>query len=254
MTKEYNIIGDIAGNYETMVSLLSKMPDAVPVSVGDMIDRGPHSKIVLDYFMEKGIAILGNHEHIMLDELDFMRSMRDGVSYHKYYQPGLWHTYWPDNRGGMRSNGGLATIKSFGNLKVEKGNMVASEDILDLIPQKYIEWIRNLPLYIQEDGLFISHAAKRPDWTLERCCQLGDSIWKPSGKYKDMESSLIWNRGSPRRQKGIFQVHGHMAGKTYWNWKDRDGQFGINLDSSKGRTMTGLHWPSMTVYEQNIID
>ena len=42
--------------------LLKKCPDYLPISVGDMIDRGPDSKKVLDFFMAGGKAILGNHE------------------------------------------------------------------------------------------------------------------------------------------------------------------------------------------------
>ena len=35
-----NLIGDIQGNYRTLLALLKQMPDDDPVSVGDMIDRG----------------------------------------------------------------------------------------------------------------------------------------------------------------------------------------------------------------------
>ena len=41
-----NLIGDIQGNYHTLRALLKQMPDEEPVSVGDMIDRGPRSKAV----------------------------------------------------------------------------------------------------------------------------------------------------------------------------------------------------------------
>ena len=61
-----NIIGDIAGNYLTFLALIKKMPDDPIVSVGDMIDRGPRSKEVLEWFMRHGSALLGNHEHLML--------------------------------------------------------------------------------------------------------------------------------------------------------------------------------------------
>ena len=46
------------------------MPEGETISVGDMIDRGPNSKEVVEYFMDPTInssAIFGNHEHLMVD-------------------------------------------------------------------------------------------------------------------------------------------------------------------------------------------
>ncbi|MEC9337269.1 MAG: metallophosphoesterase [SAR324 cluster bacterium] len=44
-----NPIGDIQGNYRTLLALLKQIPDDDPVSVGDMIDRGPRSMEVLEF-------------------------------------------------------------------------------------------------------------------------------------------------------------------------------------------------------------
>ena len=85
-----NIIGDIAGNYNTLMALLKQMPDEEVISVGDMIDRGPHSKQVLEWFMKNGTAVLGNHEHLLYT------SQTD--------------SYMADI---FLRNGGIATIQSF---------------------------------------------------------------------------------------------------------------------------------------------
>ena len=69
------------------------MPDEIPISVGDMIDRGPHSKEVLDFFLQNGKAILGNHEHMMLDHFN------GGGE----YQSRMWFL-----------NGGNTTLESLG--------------------------------------------------------------------------------------------------------------------------------------------
>ena len=76
----YNIIGDVHGEYKTLMALLKKMPDYQPLFLGDMIDRGPDSKKVLDFAMKHGKAVLGNHEHMMID------AYRKGG----YYQNSLW--------------------------------------------------------------------------------------------------------------------------------------------------------------------
>ena len=67
-----NIIGDIAGRYDELMLLLAKMPEAdLIVSVGDMVDRGPKSKEVIEFFMTnpKAYAIYGNHESMMYEHL-----------------------------------------------------------------------------------------------------------------------------------------------------------------------------------------
>ena len=66
----YNIIGDIAGRFDELMLLLAKMPEADKVIlVGDMVDRGPKSKEVIEWAMNNPnvIAIKGNHEDMMVD-------------------------------------------------------------------------------------------------------------------------------------------------------------------------------------------
>ena len=57
-----NLIGDIHGNYQTLLALLKQMPDEESVSVGDMIDRGPRSRKVLEFFMKPPLAYLQHGE------------------------------------------------------------------------------------------------------------------------------------------------------------------------------------------------
>ena len=40
---EFLAIGDVHGNYKTLMSLLKKSPDVLPISLGDEMDRGPRS-------------------------------------------------------------------------------------------------------------------------------------------------------------------------------------------------------------------
>ena len=53
-----------------LLALLRQMPDEEPISVGDMIDRGPRSYEVLDFFRMHGKALLGNHEHMMINHFN----------------------------------------------------------------------------------------------------------------------------------------------------------------------------------------
>ena len=121
-----NLIGDIQGNYRTLLALLKQMPDDDPVSVGDMIDRGPRSMEVLEFFWNHGKALLGNHEHMMLDY--FCDSGN--------YMPGLW-----------LMNSGDATLNSLG-LK-RSGSL----------PEILQDFLESLPLLLIRDGLLlVTHA------------------------------------------------------------------------------------------------
>lgn len=121
-----NIIGDIAGRYDELQELLKKMPEAdIILSVGDMIDRGPKSNQVIEWFMTnpKARAVYGNHEEMMVE------SVRQGTN-HSW----LW-------------NGGHSTVESY---KDADGNVD--------IPAEHIEWLEKLPMYFETDDLIVSHA------------------------------------------------------------------------------------------------
>src|SRR3990167_9116336 len=124
-----NIVGDIAGRYDQLLALLKKMPDDEVISIGDMIDRGPKSKEVIEWFMKNGKAILGNHEHMMLD------FYRNGG----YYEHGIWQ--W---------NGGSTTLTSFDPAERYRACAV--------VPEIVLSWVSKLPLYLEIDGYLISHS------------------------------------------------------------------------------------------------
>lgn len=126
-----NVISDIAGQYKAFRALLKKMPDQETLSVGDMIDRGPDSKKVVDWFMNHGTALLGNHEHMMVDWVF------NGRDYNK--------TIWS-------MNGGNATLTSYGFVEGESP---------PFFMLKAAEWMRKLPLKWENKDYFISHTFQR---------------------------------------------------------------------------------------------
>jgi len=58
------VIGDIHGCADTLDALLARIPDDRPIFfVGDLIDRGPASRQVIDRLIERGArGVCGNHE------------------------------------------------------------------------------------------------------------------------------------------------------------------------------------------------
>lgn len=126
------VIGDIHGCSKTFKKLLK---DVLKVTkedniylLGDYIDRGPDSKKVVKRIIKmkqngyKIFPIIGNHELLLLDSINFIEN------HHIWFQ-----------------NGAKYTLKSFG---INYAN--------ELKP-KYIEFFRNLPYYYIVDKFIIVH-------------------------------------------------------------------------------------------------
>lgn len=233
---EYNFIGDVHGRYRTLQALLAKMPaGAIPFSVGDMIDRGPESKKVLEFFYEKGQAVLGNHEHLMLDWIE-----SEGLG--RYYGFQLW---------GTRINGAAETIRSFDLDMTDLSNfmiMKANARLLYADNSELFYWLKNLPFHFENEELIVTHAPLNPTLSLDQCLDIGDECG-----IIQCGRSVLWNTGRPRR-KDRFQIHGHFANKKAGVLRDKDGVFGINLDSSRGEVLSGMHWPSKEIFTQDFLD
>lgn len=243
---EWNLIGDIHGDFKTLEKLVAKMPKAPFFSVGDMIDRGLRSKEVLEFFMQDGNkAVLGNHEHFMLD-FYYER---------KLYAKGIWL---------YRSNGGQSTVYSF-NKTIEAEHMlsngismqIAQWDLSyserlhsyifkikeEIFPKNIMEWVDSLPLYFEDDELFVSHApVSQASWDY-----LEDSKNHRASGCKD---NLLWNINHPKKREGRFMVHGHVRTDKAKRYPG----YGVGIDtwSGRGSKLTGMHWPSKKIYTVSV--
>lgn len=135
----YNIIADIAGRYDELLELIALMPKAdIIILVGDLVDRGPKSKEVVEWAMNTPdvITLKGNHEDMIVQS---------------YYDK------WDVDH--VR-NGGLATMASYGINEVKD------------YPKEHIDWMQKLPVFFfnRKEGLFVSHAPWIGD--------LGDYGWE----------------------------------------------------------------------------
>ena len=126
------LISDIHGCNETFRSALKsvalKKTDKL-ILLGDLIDRGPDTKGVLDYcfqLKDQGIKLIllkGNHEQMMLDALSSSKA------------ESLW----------LRS-GGKETLKSFGLTSVNQ------------VDTKYFHFIREMGYYVELEDFILVHA------------------------------------------------------------------------------------------------
>lgn len=127
------VIGDIHGCAATLRRLVDEIlipfPGDCIYLLGDLIDRGPDSKGVLDFIFElraRGLSVgsvRGNHEEMCLQASD------------DHYYQSLW-----------TANGGLATLESF------------QADGPGDIPHRYRELLDSFPLYILLNDFVIVHA------------------------------------------------------------------------------------------------
>lgn len=134
------VISDIHGMFDELQQLLKAVryrPTSDRLIVlGDLIDRGPRSREVLDFFMLLGkragsrLTILkGNHEDLCI------KAFRGGDIYGSNALS-LW-----------LMNGGDATVASLG----------------DADPGKYLAFMEQLPLYLESGDCIFVHGGVDPD-------------------------------------------------------------------------------------------
>lgn len=172
-------IGDIHGCYETFKELIRQIfnesSNPKIYIVGDIIDRGPNPKAVIDLIFDlkqKGHSIeciCGNHEDMLLQAYTTNLKISD--------------TKW-------QLNGAKSTICSFNpkanlNLKVK-----------ELIPYKYYKYLSSLPYFIELEDYIIVHAGLN---------------FKLNNPFSDFET-MLWTRKEQydvKASKGRKIIHGH---------------------------------------------
>ncbi len=207
------IIGDIAGQYKALLRLIRKSPKVdLILAVGDLVDRGPDSNRVIEYFMRRPKtteALLGNHEQMMYMACQPDAS-RDDVS--------IWYR-----------NGGLNTVQSYGQLPLD-------------VTQRHIKWISKRPLYYETDDLFVSHAP------VDFVNNLPDRFARDWDAVGLQDFSFIWNRYQPVAPQNKFMVHGHNSVLQEYYYEGK--MFGMCIDNSRNKQLVGLHWPSKEVFTE----
>ncbi|MGJ8602978.1 MAG: metallophosphoesterase [Marivita sp.] len=192
------VIGDVHGRIDLLTMLVDALPrDASIICVGDLIDRGDHSKEVLDFVRlhPQVTALMGNHEQLMLN---FLRD--------------------PDTQGRrwMR-NGGLQTLASFGIAGVTEAAgpetlIRARDDLFEAMDTDMVTWLAGLECIAWSGNVAVVHAGADPNTPLE---------------HHDPDT-FIWGHPDFRttpRSDGFWIVHGHTIVDGP---KMRDGRISID--------------------------
>lgn len=248
-SNDYNVVGDVTGYGKTLYALQAKMPKVPFIGLGDIIDRGPNSKLALDFFIDQNFeSCMGNHDHMMLWEKIKETNKVDK----RLYPPDCWG--WV---------GGEQTAQSFGFpcLPID----------VNKVEQKYWDFIANMPLRIDLPGFVLTHAPIGMSYAKH--------IFDLTQINKDpiiMNASVLWNRLGPYRPKkeknssvtkNKIQLYGHNSSKgVLWHtdkhlngiyreeFSKEDPAWGVCLDTWRMGYLTGLHLPTMEVYKQELID
>lgn len=188
-------IGDIHGRLDLLDRAVAAIErdvgthgsDALTVTLGDYIDRGPESCGVIERLAENPfptpyVALKGNHEAMLAD---FLGDPSRGL-------------HW-------RMQGGDQTLQSYGvaagRLMVGKANVDAAERLRAALPESHVTFLRSLRTSLTHGKFFFCHAGVRPGVPLER----------------QNEHDLLWIRAEFLNSAvdfGKIVVHGHTPARA----------------------------------------
>ena len=214
MTDPIYVVGDIHGQIGFLEQALDWIaadggPEAPVVFLGDLEDRGPDSRGVIERLMggmEAGRpwrVLKGNHDRM------FSRFLADGTVNDARIKSGVG---WLDKR-----LGGVATLASFG---VADADRRPSAEVLAeaqaAVPAQHRTFLAGLPTHIVAGSLLFVHAGILPGVPL-------------TGQIED---DLIWIRDdflNDRRAHPWLVVHGHTAIDMPFHYGNR-----VNMDGGAG--------------------
>jgi serine/threonine protein phosphatase 1 len=213
-------IGDIHGEIGLLDRLLDRLRrDAAPrlaegemvvmVFLGDLVDRGPDSRGVIDRLIRlegdlpPGCAcrfLRGNHEAAMLDFLDFPPRGAEWLGF-----------------------GGRETLASYGITALAEDSgaarlAVLRERMFEVFPPEHRNFLDALEPYAVYDDYVFVHAGLRPGRKLHRQT-LDDLLW--------IREPFL----SSRRREGRTVVHGHTVTTEVTFFPDRHAPARIGIDT-----------------------
>lgn len=219
-----NIIGDIAGEFETFLKLKSKMPKDNFILAGDIVDRGPDSCSMVQYCIdnEDTNLILGNHEDMMIDF---------------YYQMNRY------SRGTWMMNGGSATLKSYGLKRSNNSRWARNAKVLN-----HVDYLLRQPWVVDftepTDGTryIVSHAP------IKETNELESTIKETIHMFN---FGLLWNRSDKIiDMPGVCNIFGHNSFWGLQQFKRKDGtNHAICLDTSGTKVLTGYSTKTKQFYQ-----
>lgn len=204
-------IGDIHGCNTELQLLLQKLPlsrDTLVVFLGDYIDRGAHSKQVVETILalRKTVPVVtlkGNHESLLMDFLDQPDSAGAGV---------------------FILNGGSATLVSY---ETEPGRFA--------LPAEHEKFFRELRLNFETEDFYFVHAGV-PELPLSQLDDVGHEAQMLWIRAPFLSSQFAWKK---------IVVHGHTPTREPDIRKNR---INIDTGCVYNGHLTAIELPSKQIY------
>ncbi len=209
------VIADIHGQLDALEQALTRIDadggaDAETVFLGDLVDRGPDSRGVVERLMAGQVSgrrwrvLKGNHDRM------FERFVRTGVQLDERIKAtGL---VWLHSRLGGQETLASYGIDDAGSMPPERAFAAAGE----AVPAAHLDFIDRMPLFHRHGALLFVHAGILPGVTLEA----------------QVEDDLVWIRDpflNDTRAHPWLVVHGHTALEQPHHFGNR-----IDLDGGAG--------------------
>lgn len=179
-------------------------PDAPIIHVGDLVDRGAHSREVVEMMMRGQIAgkpwivLKGNHDRMFSLFVEGKRDHRLRADL-EYLHPRI---------------GGTTTLESYG---IAESETRQTQELMDeaqrKVPAGHIDFLNSLPAYHQRGELLFAHAGISPGIALED--QTEDDMCWIRAPFLDYTQPHPW-----------LVVHGHTAIDAPCHYGNR-----VNIDS-----------------------
>ncbi|MFL2785979.1 MAG: metallophosphoesterase family protein [Paracoccaceae bacterium] len=207
-------VGDIHGQLVQLEAALIAIAkdggkDAAVVFIGDLVDRGPDSRRVIELLISlcaegRNFTIIkGNHDRM------FEWFMQIPTRHDPRLLVGM---HWFHDR-----LGGRETMASYGVDVHDRRNLIdVHKDALEKVPQAHVDFLKSLNIkHVVNDKLFV-HAGIRPGVALDQ----------------QTEADLLWIRQEFHAHQGPHAhlvIHGHTPIDTPTHYGNR-----INLDGGAG--------------------
>lgn len=225
--KRHYVVGDIHGCFQEYLKLEEKIfEDAsthqvspVIISCGDLIDRGPQSRDVLEHFRKQSsngthLFVLGNHEVIMLEVLQAFRpDLFERVTLPSWFRPlnkafelekhliekASLQDYLNEHKESWLNQGGFETLQSYG---VDPNDPQSWNLVKEAMKHLILS-----PLVLEFEHFIVTHALP----TTEHLKWIGDD---DPLKQQKAAITLLWNRSLKFcKPKDKRWVSGHTPAK-----------------------------------------
>ncbi|MGO4908313.1 metallophosphoesterase [Pseudorhodobacter sp. W20_MBD10_FR17] len=209
-------IGDIHGHIDLLRAAHKRIAsdkaacgdqDAPIIHIGDLVDRGPDSKTVIEYLSngiaagENWVVLKSNHDRMFTDFLTDRHHQDPELKIeYSYLHPKI---------------GGAATLASYGVPNAADRPLIPVHDeAVALVPDAHRAFLESRPNYFARGELMFVHAGVRPGIAIE----------------DQSEDDLLWIRNGFLDYRGAFPwllIHGHTALGAATHYGNR-----VNIDSS----------------------